>query len=169
MLCFIKSLIVRVPFRMGVKLCVTQPECTHNAGPLFLPFSLENVASEWQYCWMLLLLAAAYVGMLSHSFGPSLPCALQQCWSQWIKTFRGETRSNCQELFALLLFRAGWLKKTQMPIAILKHISPFSEFHFSGCKMCSVMEKNNCKACCCIDRPGPELGTAEGFLIPIRK
>lgn len=93
MLCFTKSLIVRAPFRLGVKLCVTQPECTHNAAPLFLPLSLENVTSEWQYCWMLLLLAAASVRMLSHSFGPSLPCALQQCWSQWIKTFRGKQES----------------------------------------------------------------------------
>lgn len=57
------------------------------------------------------------------------------------KNIQGETRVICEELFALLLFRAGWLKKTRMPVVILKHISPFSEFQFSGSKMCSVMEK----------------------------
>lgn len=115
MLCLTKSLIVRVPFRIGVKLCVTQPEHTHNAAPLSLPFPLENVTSEWQCCWMLLLLAAAYVGMLSRSFGPSLPCALQQCWSQWIKTFRGETRVICEELFALLSSRLGGWRRLRCP------------------------------------------------------
>lgn len=108
MLCFTKSLIVRVPFWIGVKLRVTQPECTQNAAPLFLSCSLENVTSEWQCCWMLLLLAAAYVGMLSHSFRPSLPCALQQCWSQWIKTFRGKQESHLWGALCPPAFQ-GWV------------------------------------------------------------
>jgi len=59
-------------------------------------------------------------------------------WKPVNKDIQGGTRVICKRRFACPLFKAGWLRKTSMPVAMLKHISPFSEFLFSGC---SVMEK----------------------------